>query len=336
MERKEVKKEEKRRKKILIAILAILFTGIILSASTYAWFTANRTVRVDTININAVASNGIQISTDAVNWKPVVNSTDIANATSNYAAAVNKLPADLNPVSTIGEIDSTTGYMKMFLGTVEPSGNSYALTASREIENSSTGVNDADANFVVFDLFFKLTSSAQVYLSPDSTVTLHGSTDKGLQNAARVAFINEGNIPVGQAETNAQSKKDGSGLIIWEPNYTTHLQSGVDNARNTYGKTSFTSSSSDDPYYGVKADISTPVALNAGPTDSTHFGQVNPTITTPSGNTSFNNFFLLSAGVTKVRVYMWVEGQDVDCENNASGGSFDVVMSFSLDNTTSP
>ena len=51
MERNEVRKDEKRRKKILIAILAILFTGIILSASTYAWFTANRTVRVDTIQM---------------------------------------------------------------------------------------------------------------------------------------------------------------------------------------------------------------------------------------------------------------------------------------------
>ena len=330
MERKEVKKEEKRRKKILIAILAILFTGIILSASTYAWFTANRTVRVDTININAVASNGIQISTDAVNWKPVVNTTDIENAVNNYAGAVNKLPADLNPVSTVGEIDSTTGYMKMFLGTVDSSGSSYALTAQQETESSSTGVNDTNANFVVFDLFFKLTTGAPVYLSPDSTVTLHGSTDKGLQNAARVAFVNEGYVPVGTAETQAQSKKDGSGMIIWEPNYTTHLQSGVDNARNTYGLSSFTSTSSNDPYYGVKANITTPVALNS--TDSSLFSQVNPAIKTASNNTAYNNFFTMSAGVTKVRVYMWVEGQDVDCENNASGGSFDVVMSFSLDN----
>ena len=329
MERKEERKDQKRRKKILIAILAILFTGIILSASTYAWFTANRTVKVDTININAVASNGIQISTDAVNWKPVVNSIDIQNATTNYAAAVNKLPDDLNPVSTVGEIDSTTGYMKMFLGTVDSTGSSYALTAQQETESSATAYNDANANFVVFDLFFKVTTGAPVYLSPDSKVTVNG-TDKGLQNAARVAFVNEGSVGTDVAETTAQSLHAGSGLIIWEPNYTTHTQAGVDNAKNTYGKTAFTSTSSDDPYYGVKANITTPVALTS--TDSSLFSQVNPAIKTPSNNTSYNNFFTLTAGVTKVRVYMWVEGQDVDCENNASGASFDVVMSFSLDN----
>ena len=329
MERNEVRKDEKRRKKILIAILAILFTGIILSASTYAWFTANRTVRVDTININAVASNGIQISTDAVNWKPVVNATDIENATSNYAAAVNKLPDDLNPVSTVGDIDTNNGYMKMFLGSVDAVGNSYVLTAQQEVENASTGVHDNNANFVVFDLFFKLTTGAQVYLSPNSKVTVNG-TDKGLQNAARVAFVNEGYVGTTAAETSAQPLHGGTGIIIWEPNYTSHKQSGVDNARNTYGKTSFTSTSSDDPYYGVKAAISSGVALNS--TDSTYFSQVNPAIKTSDSNTAYNNFFTLNAGVTKVRVYMWVEGQDVDCENNASGSGFDVVMAFSLDN----
>jgi len=240
MERKEVKKEEKRRKKILIAILAILFTGIILSASTYAWFTANRTVKVDTININAVASNGIQISTDAVNWKPVVNSTDIANATNNYAAAVNKLPDDLNPVSTVGEIDSSTGYMKMFLGTVDSTGTSYALTAQQETESSSTGVNYANANFVVFDLFFKVSTGAPVYLSPDSRVTVNG-TDKGLQNSARVAWLREGNSPIGTALSTIQSQSasgtttSGKGnttgnVIVWEPNSNTHTASGISHA----------------------------------------------------------------------------------------------------------
>ena len=38
------------------------------------------------------------------------------------------------------------------------------------------------------------------------------------------------------------------------------------------------------------------------------------------------------AGVTKMRVYLWIEGQDIDCENNASGGkiSFDLQITSSL------
>ena len=42
--------------------------------------------------------------------------------------------------------------------------------------------------------------------------------------------------------------------------------------------------------------------------------------------------FALSAGVTKVRVYMWIEGQDVDCENNASGTDISYNLQFTIDN----
>ena len=30
-----------------------------------------------------------------------------------------------------------------------------------------------------------------------------------------------------------------------------------------------------------------------------------------------------------MRIYMWIEGQDVDCENNASGGDLTFNLQFS-------
>ena len=38
----------------------------------------------------------------------------------------------------------------------------------------------------------------------------------------------------------------------------------------------------------------------------------------------------LSRGVTKIRIYMWVEGQDVDCENNASGGAIQFNLGLTI------
>ena len=32
--------------------------------------------------------------------------------------------------------------------------------------------------------------------------------------------------------------------------------------------------------------------------------------------------FMLPEGISKIRVYAWVEGQDIDCENNAAGSDF--------------
>jgi hypothetical protein len=43
---------------------------------------------------------------------------------------------------------------------------------------------------------------------------------------------------------------------------------------------------------------------------------------------------MLEAGVTKVRIYLWVEGQDVDCENAASGDDITFIIKLSLDSTT--
>ena len=42
-------------------------------------------------------------------------------------------------------------------------------------------------------------------------------------------------------------------------------------------------------------------------------------------------FMTLTAGITKIRVYMWVEGQDVDCENQASGSDISFNLQFAVD-----
>ena len=114
-----MKKENKKKKrKILLSLIMILFVGVILTASTYTWFTANKTVTVDSLDVNVSTSTGLQISTDAINWKTIVTKVDILNAkTTGYNAAVNQIPAgQTNPVSTAGGVDSGTGYMNMFRG----------------------------------------------------------------------------------------------------------------------------------------------------------------------------------------------------------------------------
>ena len=47
--------------------------------------------------------------------------------------------------------------------------------------------------------------------------------------------------------------------------------------------------------------------------------------TAPSGTSAL---FTINAGITKVRIYAWVEGQDVDCENDASGTNVTFNIKF--------
>ena len=69
-------------------------------------------------------------------------------------------------------------------------------------------------------------------------------------------------------------------------------------------------------------------------TDAQFFQKVTPTLTSVAAGIPTNAYLkvlTLNPGITKVRVYMWVEGQDVDCENNASGGSVSYNIQFSMD-----
>ena len=97
---KTTKTNRVRRRRLLLLLIALLFTMVLFTSSTYAWFTANKTVKVSTLTVNVAAQNGIQISTDGTNWKSIIQTTDITGVhDTSYTASVNQLPATLEPVS---------------------------------------------------------------------------------------------------------------------------------------------------------------------------------------------------------------------------------------------
>jgi hypothetical protein len=63
-----------------------------LATSTYAWFTSNKTVSVNSLSVSINAKNGIQISADGTNWKSILKTTDITGAHTTYPTSVNQLP----------------------------------------------------------------------------------------------------------------------------------------------------------------------------------------------------------------------------------------------------
>lgn len=330
MTKKDTKKNRKT-KKIFLAILMILFTGVVLSASTYAWFTANRTVTVNQVDVNVAAENGLQLSVDGTNWKPAITNEDIIGASANYTAAVNQLPTgSIVPVSTVGEVDPATGFMNMYAGSIETNLDHYIVTANKSTETNTT----TSGSFVAFDLFFRTTAATTIYMTDNSAVTAK-SGPLGLQNAARVAFVTQGNTTVGDTLPNIQGLKatTNDAVKIWEPNYDVHTEAAVNNARDNYGISTTTTGGSRLTYVGVKAPIPSSADTRLNSTSNTYFGAVTPAYATVASgipNTGYLEFANLSAGITKIRIYMWVEGQDVDCENNASGSSISFNLQFSM------
>ena len=325
-------KRKKRSKKIFIAILMILFSGVVLTASTYAWFTANKTVTVDEIQVNVAASNGLQISVDATSWKTLISNEDIRGAGTTYAGAVNQLPTtSIVPTSSIGEIDTTTGFMKMFKGDIISSATgTNILKAVQSTETHGT----ASGDFIAFDLFFQVTEDTPVYLTSASKVIAVGDS-KGIENAARVAFVEQGNAAAGTAVGTVQGlKSDGTKpAIIWEPNTDVHKPAAVVAALSTYGITTTETGAARINYNGVKALIPENANIPLNSTDTNYFSAVTPALTSVAAGIpedAYLQLFTLKAGTTKVRIYMWVEGQDVDCENNASGSSLAYNLQFSV------
>lgn len=327
----------KRRSRRSLLLLLLLVTGTMLGTSTYAWFTSNKTVSVSEITVNVAAKNGIQISVDGTNWKSIISTTDLVNASTTYSGAKNQIPSQSNsiqPVSTVGTI-LDGGLMQMFVGDVPSNEDGdYILTS-----NISTEVNGTSGDFIAFDIFLKSDKAVDIDMTGSSGVTANG-TDTGIKNASRIAFIVEGSVAsdasVSDIQSLALTAGSTDGVYFWEPNYNVHNGTGIANARDTYGITITEDEEDAVTYDGVKAEISAEDNILLGVADKANYPEKFETVSIDYltkdtfGGEDTVQVFSLPAGITKVRVYMWIEGQDVDCENNASGGNIDYSLQFTI------
>jgi hypothetical protein len=174
---------------------------------------------------------------------------------------------------------------------------------------------------VRFDFYVRNTNSADatLYLNlNDASVsedTENSPRTTGVENAVRVAFINQGGSNNGIVITgtsddvgNAKDLKNGDTSTVWEPN-------GNDGAAVVKGTIP---SSSDKDSITVENGVAK--------------GSSNLTVLATVNEKSENKYVALATigknHISKVTVYIWLEGQDKDCTNNASGGVFNVNLVF--------
>ncbi len=298
-------------KKALLPALAMALASVIaLSGVTYAWFTTGTTASVESLDVNVQTANGIQVSLDAQTWKSVITVDDILAAIGGATAYVDRsiqVPANaIAPMSSAGNV--VDGKMQMFYGAYNENGN---LDSVAQPEENGTG-----GNFIAFDLFFKasgeneLTLNVGTAMSEVKCINLDANgvaSEVGTDTAVRVAFV-----PMGTKanEDDARALTVASGeALIWEPN---------DLRRNngTLG--------GNVEYSGFKTGFQNIAenALGESQVQAVDTFNESTVITT------------LDAGITKVRVYIWLEGQDIDCVNSISNGDFSVNLMFSVPKAT--
>ena len=371
---------DKKGRKSLVLLLFLLLTVVLLSTSVYAWFTANYVVSVTDLDVTVASGSGIQISTDAINWKSLVTSSELLAASSTYADAVNQVPTRvntgtiLNPVSTVNTVAAVNGYkvggentkslqgLKMYLGSVTNNSlGNYILTATEENDR-----NGASGNYLAFDVFIKsdFSENTTLYLTKNTSVkgyTVNSGIDTDIEYASRIAIIDEGNTASSSTTSTMQALNDGTSAIFIEPNYDVHTATGVNHASNVYGITTYATTAAYNTandssvtyqpalaYSGVKAPIAANQAdystgattgVKWGDATATNYGSLFGDVTINKLIASDNDtaasgthteLMTLKPGVTKLRIYMWIEGQDIDCENKASGGTLIFNLGFEV------
>ena len=135
-----------KKRRILLALIMLIISGISLTTATYAWFTANRAVSVEEIDVKAQASGGIQISADAETRSNEVDITDLRDPGLPAKGILNYIPTEaLKPVTTVGVVNDTVpGSFNFFLGELNEAGDKVSLVSTA----------DSDNNYVAFDLYF--------------------------------------------------------------------------------------------------------------------------------------------------------------------------------------
>ena len=260
---KKKKYNEKHSKKIRKLAAICFLIAIFLSVSTYAWFIGMKRVEVSEFDINIATTEGLFLSMDGSDW---TYNLDVNEAT-QYENNTNKIDGvELIPLSTVGDMDSTTSRMKLFEKsslTAVPGG--YRLLSAQvnnytEQEPNTQAYIEGDG-YVAFDLFIKNLSGEEyyvtndpdneeaIYLNTNSSVTVAtdgGVENTGIENSIRVAFTQLGRVKADTIDqdtiTGITCADDPDGVAqvtgicrsaqIWEPNDTAHVQ----NAINWYDK----------------------------------------------------------------------------------------------------
>ena len=321
-------KRKTNRKKLNSLILLLLLSIVMLGTTTYAWFTANQVVTINSINVKVEASNGLQISTNAAQWKSVITNSDIL---AGYTGSVNQFPINVTNVSTDSTVNQTTGRLNMYravVGNDATTGDYNIYTALETDTAGSTG------NYIAFDVFLRVDKTQTIYLTSDSDVVAkEGTEDRGLKNSARIAFVTIGHGESTDSVSTLTGLRNSvaAKALIWEPNADAHTQMVTDTVAPEYGVTLVAGNNT--PYYGVNKAIQTPTNLKelVNGTNTTDTTLVNPGIVTKESNAVYKEAFDLAAGVTKMRIYMWIEGQDIDCENNATGSDIEFNLQLSTE-----
>lgn len=285
----------KNSRKILFSIIALVVAVVAASTSTYAWFTTNTTVTVDTFSMDVKSnSDTLLVAVTASDAEqPAITSFKYTLTTADINAVINESPStDLDAVTSADgksfkKIDNTAAAdtasyvaLKFWFATTN-------IATNGKIQVSSLTLNQINGGNI------EGTQSAVAGTYNAQDVVVGGNLDTQVLNAVRLSFYN------------------GTDAYVY----------GEDTAAG-YGNCLTTGNLAVDQYNAV-VDPGTDIVCPAE--------QAALTVNVPStkltvatfGDTASSGYYYTSA-----TLYIWVEGYDADCLNDILDDVFSVSIGF--------
>jgi len=333
----ELEKIEKvKSKNFNLMLLVTFFLGVLLIFSAYAWFQSALDVQVKFVNLVVSKNNGLFISLDGIDFGSSVEISReilIDELKSRYPNNTSQWARNgLYPISSNGIPNSNSSIFDLYYANsfeVDPMTNKGYLSTRL---NEEKGISDRK-NYIAFDLFLKNITGSPVsdnlYIDEGTNVIIDSEETeqiRGLVNSTRMGFVKIGSVSNDATVDEIQNIECNNNceMIIYEPNATNHTELSIERAKK-YGINLL-----DGQYYPTYAING---QMNFQDLSDVIKGNLTENFTLQMTRVDIDRpIFEVPDGITKVRVYIWIEGQDIDSlETRSEGADVSVMINLIKD-----
>lgn len=301
--------------KLYLTFVGFIAAAIAIVSASVAWLAISRTPIVSDLGLTVLTENRLEIAPDENGspgeWDVVL---DLSTILENVA-----------PLKTVTYSQSRSGFYAMSYGLDgRAAGATVALTDAQNANVRSNGnaSGTADGYYIAIPFWLRAPSTATISLSEakeveeglagtgtyvignpvwNGSAVTHENGGNGLETALRLGFRCqttdlEGN-PIGESR-----------FIIYEPNADTHVD----------GTTGYQPTASIDGGNGLIAENNLIWQTTSSWTETTPVLSSQVLHEMGKFQTSTDLFQITPETMQKITLYVWLEGQDVDCVNAAA------------------
>lgn len=303
-----------------------LITGVVLIYSTYAWFSSSLNVQIYGFNVHVDHDSDLAISLDGENWQQSINiskNTLINDLNNLYPGNTNRWSEYMSPVSTVGLLNN--GYKFSVYENKRPFSRTGGLASNEYIypKLSDESKPVLNSNYFAFDIFIRNNTGSpfndNLYIRNEKNLFVpETEDDEFILKAIRFGMVYVGTVDKKSSLGEIQSINCNVGdckQFIYEAD-TTHTDGSIEFLKR---RNINITNNSVVPTYGI---------YNEGEKINLWSGVYNSNVAFDSNIFSFqntitnldNSVFELPSGISKFRIYLWIEGEDIDIIKTDSPG----------------